>query len=66
MNNKPIDLKSVLFTLNQLQATLEVLSQRVQPAPHGAYEQAAYGGAVSTRLSQEDLREYPRPEKNRI
>ena len=28
MNNKPIDLKSVLFTLSQLQSTLEALSQR--------------------------------------
>ncbi|ARU26152.1 hypothetical protein [Cellvibrio sp. PSBB006] len=60
MNNKPIDLKSVLFTLSQLQSTLEVLSQRVQPVPQGAYDMG-----TSPRLSAENLQTYPAQEKNR-
>jgi hypothetical protein len=60
VNNKPIDLKSVLFTLSQLQSTLEVLSQRVQPVPQGAYDMGA-----SPRLSTEDLLNYSTQEKNR-
>ncbi|HTF85144.1 MAG TPA: hypothetical protein VL987_11240 [Cellvibrio sp.] len=58
MNNKPIDLKSVLFTLSQLQSTLEVLSQRVQPATQGAYDMG-----TSSRLSAENSRDYSPQEK---